>query len=35
MTIRLLDTVDLHELARIMFDTPLLKSRVEEAFNSL
>ncbi|ORE13680.1 hypothetical protein BCV71DRAFT_188720 [Rhizopus microsporus] len=35
VTIRLLDTVDLHELARIMFDTPLLKSRVEEAFNSL
>ncbi|KAL9547423.1 hypothetical protein MBANPS3_006173 [Mucor bainieri] len=35
VTIYLLDTVDLHELANIMFDTPLLKSRVEEAFSAL
>ncbi|KAG1140184.1 hypothetical protein G6F38_009304 [Rhizopus arrhizus] len=35
VTIRLLDTVDLYELANIMFDTLLLKARVEEAFNSL
>ncbi|KAI9278028.1 hypothetical protein BY458DRAFT_73235 [Sporodiniella umbellata] len=35
VTIRLLDTIDLYELAKIMFDTPLLKSLVEEAFNSL
>ncbi|KAG1177122.1 hypothetical protein G6F36_010862 [Rhizopus arrhizus] len=35
VTIRLLDTVDLYELAKIMFDTLLLKARVEEAFNSL
>jgi len=27
--------VDLHELANIMFDTPLLKKRVEDAFNAL
>ncbi|EPB82196.1 hypothetical protein HMPREF1544_11079 [Mucor circinelloides 1006PhL] len=35
VTIHLLDTVDLHELANIMFDTPLLKKRVEDAFNAL
>ncbi|CAO3689073.1 unnamed protein product [Rhizopus stolonifer] len=35
VTIRLLDTVDLYELAKIMFDTPLLESRVKETFNSL
>ncbi|KAI7889347.1 uncharacterized protein EV154DRAFT_284373 [Mucor mucedo] len=35
VTIYLLDTVDLHDLAKIMFDTQLLKMRVEEAFLSL
>lgn len=35
VTIYLLDTVDLHDLAKIMFDTQLLKMRVEEAFISL
>ncbi|GAA5806170.1 hypothetical protein HPULCUR_011700 [Helicostylum pulchrum] len=35
ITIYLLDTVDLHDLAKIMYDTPLLKMRVEEAFHSL
>lgn len=35
VTIYLLDTVDLHELAKIMFDTPLLKLRVEEAFSAI
>jgi hypothetical protein len=27
--------VDLHELAKIMYDTPLLKLRVEEAFSAI
>ncbi|KAI8340983.1 hypothetical protein EDC96DRAFT_449829, partial [Choanephora cucurbitarum] len=35
VTIYLLDTVDLHDLANIMYDTPSLKARVEEAFGSL
>ncbi|KAI9473731.1 MAG: hypothetical protein EXX96DRAFT_579118 [Benjaminiella poitrasii] len=35
VTICLLDTVELHELAHIMYDTPSLKAHVEEAFNSL
>ncbi|KAI8066288.1 uncharacterized protein B0P05DRAFT_553712 [Gilbertella persicaria] len=35
VTIYLLDTVDLHELANIMYDTPSLKMCVEEAFESL
>ncbi|KAI9271303.1 hypothetical protein BY458DRAFT_509569 [Sporodiniella umbellata] len=34
-TIRLLDTVDLYELAEIMFDTPLLKQQVEKVLDSL
>ncbi|KAI9356068.1 hypothetical protein BD770DRAFT_390373 [Pilaira anomala] len=35
VTIYLLDTVDLHDLAKIMYDTSLLKMRVEEAFHCL
>ncbi|KAI8363884.1 hypothetical protein BD560DRAFT_403764 [Blakeslea trispora] len=35
VTIYLLDTVDLRDLANIMYDTPSLKARVEEAFDSL
>ncbi|KAI7904631.1 uncharacterized protein BX663DRAFT_503026 [Cokeromyces recurvatus] len=35
VTIYLLDTVDLHELAHIMYDTQTLKARVEDAFSCL
>ncbi|CAO3622628.1 unnamed protein product [Mucor hiemalis] len=35
VTIFLLDTVDLHELANVMYDTPLLKLRVEESFAAI
>ncbi|KAI9245858.1 hypothetical protein BDA99DRAFT_447621 [Phascolomyces articulosus] len=35
VTIRLLDTIDLHELAHLMYDKDQLKERVEVAFASL